>query len=382
MTPLKIAVAGASGRMGRMLVEAIAKAPDAVLAGALDVAGSPALGHRRRRLPRPAGRRGDRVRPGHGLAGARCLIDFTRPEGTLKHLAYCAEHGIAMVIGTTGFDDAGKAAIRAAAEKTAIVFAPNMSVGVNVTLKLLEMAAKSLAEGYDIEIIEAHHRHKVDAPSGTALKMGEVIADALGRDLKQCAVYGREGVTGERDPSTIGFATIRGGDIVGDHTVLFAGDGERIEISHKSSSRVTYAHGALRAARFLADKTTGLYDMQDVLALGRCKEITWPALKSTAPQSTAGTAFTPQCKAAFGFPESYSNTMDAWVDCLSYLRDADGMSKFRLKPNEVLEIVIKDAAAMREKAPDLLEELTFCVAGINERYEDYGEKPALALVLR
>jgi 4-hydroxy-tetrahydrodipicolinate reductase len=203
------------------------------------------------------------------VAGARCLIDFTRPEGTLKHLAYCAEHGIAMVIGTTGFDDAGKAAIRTAAEKTAIVFAPNMSVGVNVTLKLLEMAAKSFAEGYDIEIIEAHHRHKVDAPSGTALKMGEVIADALGRDLQQCAVYGREGVTGERDPSTIGFATIRGGDIVGDHTVLFAGDGERIEISHKSSSRVTYAHGAMRAARFLADKTSGLYDMRDVLALGR-----------------------------------------------------------------------------------------------------------------
>jgi 4-hydroxy-tetrahydrodipicolinate reductase len=269
MTPLKIAVAGASGRMGRMLVEAIAKAPDAELAGALDVAGSPALGQDAAAfLGQPAGVviESELAR---GLAGARCLIDFTRPEGTLKHLAYCAEHGIAMVIGTTGFDEAGKAAIRAASEKTAIVFAPNMSVGVNVTLKLLEMAAKSFAEGYDIEIVEAHHRHKVDAPSGTALKMGEVIADALGRDLKQCAVYGREGVTGERDPSTIGFATIRGGDIVGDHTVLFAGDGERIEISHKSSSRVTYAHGALRAARFLASKATGLYDMQDVLALGR-----------------------------------------------------------------------------------------------------------------
>jgi 4-hydroxy-tetrahydrodipicolinate reductase len=268
MTPMKIAVAGASGRMGKMLIEAIAKAPDAELAGALDVAGSPALG------ADAAAFLGQASVPiesdlAAGLAGARCLIDFTRPEGTLKHLAYCAEHGIAMVIGTTGFDDEGKAAIRAAAEKTAIVFAPNMSVGVNVTLKLLEMAAKSFAEGYDIEIIEAHHRHKVDAPSGTALKMGEVIADALGRDLKQCAVYGREGVTGERDPSTIGFATIRGGDIVGDHTVLFAGDGERIEISHKSGSRVTYAHGALRAARFLADKQTGLYDMQDVLALGR-----------------------------------------------------------------------------------------------------------------
>jgi 4-hydroxy-tetrahydrodipicolinate reductase len=267
MTTLNIAVAGASGRMGRMLVEAIAKAPDATLTGALDVAASPALGQDAAAfLGQPSGVavESDLAR---ALAGARCLIDFTRPEGTLKHLNYCAANGIAMVIGTTGFDDAGKAAIRAAAEKTAIVFAPNMSVGVNVTLKLLEMAAKSFAEGYDIEIVEAHHRHKVDAPSGTALKMGEVIADALGRDLKQCAVYGREGVTGERDPSTIGFATIRGGDIVGDHTVLFAGDGERIEISHKSSSRVTYAHGALRAARFLAGKTSGLYDMQDVLAL-------------------------------------------------------------------------------------------------------------------
>jgi len=201
------------------------------------------------------------------LAGAGCLIDFTRPEGTLRHLEYCAANGIKMVIGTTGFDDAGKEAIRAASDKVGIVFAPNMSVGVNVTLKLLDLAARSFAEGYDIEIIEAHHRHKVDAPSGTALRMGEVIADALGRDLKQCAVYGREGVTGERDPSTIGFATVRGGDIVGDHTVLFAGIGERIEISHKSSSRATYAHGALRAARFLAGKASGLYDMQDVLSL-------------------------------------------------------------------------------------------------------------------
>ena len=265
---LKIAVAGASGRMGRMLVEAIAAAPDAVLCGALDRAGSPAIGEDAGAFAgQPAGV-AIAADLAQGLAGADCLIDFTRPEGTLEHLAYCAEHGIKLVIGTTGFDDAGKEAIRAAAEKTAIVFAPNMSVGVNVTLKLLQQAAKSLSEGYDIEIIEAHHRHKVDAPSGTALKMGEVIADALGRDLKDCAVYGREGVTGARDPSTIGFATIRGGDIVGDHTVLFAGTGERIEITHKSSSRVTYAHGALRAAQFLADKTTGLYDMQDVLDLG------------------------------------------------------------------------------------------------------------------
>ena len=267
MTQLKIAVAGASGRMGRMLVDAIGADPGTVLAGALDVPGSPSVGTDAGAF---AGQMtGVTIQSdlALGLAGADYLIDFTRPEGTLKHLEYCAEHGIKVIIGTTGFDDAGKAAIRAAADKTAVMFAPNMSVGVNVTLKLLEMAAKSLSEGFDIEIIEAHHRHKVDAPSGTALKMGEVIADALGRDLKQCAVYGREGVTGERDPSTIGFATIRGGDIVGDHTVLFAGTGERIEISHKSSSRVTYAHGALRAARFLADKSSGLYDMQDVLAL-------------------------------------------------------------------------------------------------------------------
>ncbi|MFC5480485.1 4-hydroxy-tetrahydrodipicolinate reductase [Massilia suwonensis] len=267
MTQLKIAVAGASGRMGRMLIEAIAAAPDAVLAGALDVAGSPFIGH-------DAGAFSGQLTGvtiesdlARALANADCLIDFTRPEGTLQHLAYCAANDVNIVIGTTGFDDAGKAAIAAAAEKVAVVFAPNMSVGVNVTLKLLELAAKSFNEGYDIEIIEAHHRHKVDAPSGTALKMGEVIADALGRDLKDCAVYGREGVTGERDPSTIGFATVRGGDIVGDHTVLFAGTGERIEITHKSSSRVTYAHGALRGARFIADKANGLYDMQDVLSL-------------------------------------------------------------------------------------------------------------------
>ncbi|WP_136419809.1 MULTISPECIES: 4-hydroxy-tetrahydrodipicolinate reductase [Oxalobacteraceae] len=267
MNQMKIAVAGASGRMGHMLIETIQNADDAVLTGALDVAGSPAIGNDAAAfLGKPAGVliESDLAK---GLANAQFLIDFTRPEGTLKHLEYCAAHGIKMIIGTTGFDEAGKAAIAAAAEKTAIVFAPNMSVGVNVTMKLLEMAAKSFSHGYDIEIIEAHHRHKVDAPSGTAIKMGEVIADALGRKLKDVAVYAREGVTGERDPSSIGFATIRGGDIVGDHTVLFAGIGERIEISHKSSSRVSYAHGSLRAARFLADKTAGLYDMRDVLGL-------------------------------------------------------------------------------------------------------------------
>jgi 4-hydroxy-tetrahydrodipicolinate reductase len=267
MNPMKIAVAGASGRMGRMLIETIQNAEDATLSGALDVAGAPAIGTDAAAfLGKPAGIlvESDLVK---GLAGTEFLIDFTRPEGTLKHLEYCAQCGIKVIIGTTGFDEAGKAAIAAAAQKTAVVFAPNMSVGVNVTLKLLEMAAKSFSHGYDIEIIEAHHRHKVDAPSGTALKMGEVVADALGRKLDDVAVYAREGVTGERDPSSIGFATIRGGDIVGDHTVLFAGIGERIEISHKSSSRMSYAQGSLRAARFLADKKTGLYDMQDVLGL-------------------------------------------------------------------------------------------------------------------
>jgi 4-hydroxy-tetrahydrodipicolinate reductase len=264
---MKIAVAGASGRMGRMLVEAVLEAPDAELSGALDIAGSPALG-------RDAGDflgrvTGVRITDSldEALSGADALIDFTRPEGTLRHLDACAARGVRMVIGTTGFDEDGKAAIARAAQRIGVVFAPNMSVGVNVTFKLLETAARILAEGYDIEIIEAHHRHKVDAPSGTALRMGEVIADALGRDLRQVAVYGREGVTGERDPSTIGFATVRGGDIVGDHTVLFAGIGERIEITHRSASRVTYAHGSLRACRFLAGRQAGLFDMQDVLGL-------------------------------------------------------------------------------------------------------------------
>jgi 4-hydroxy-tetrahydrodipicolinate reductase len=267
MNAMKIAVAGASGRMGRMLIEAIVADADAQLAGALDIAGSPAIGTDAGAfLGKPAGVAIE-SELSKGLAEARFLIDFTRPEGTLKHLDYCAQHGIKMIIGTTGFDAAGKAAIESAAKQTAIVFAPNMSVGVNVTMKLLELAAKSFSHGYDIEIIEAHHRQKVDAPSGTALKMGEVIADALGRDLKEVGVFAREGVTGERDPSSIGFATIRGGDIVGDHTVLFAGIGERIEITHKSSSRVTYAHGSLRAARFLQQKDHGLFDMQDVLGL-------------------------------------------------------------------------------------------------------------------
>jgi len=264
---MRIAVAGASGRMGRMLIETVLAAPDAQLAGALDVTGSPAIGRDAGEfLGRATGVTiTDSIEA--GVAGADFLVDFTRPEGTLAHAEVCCARGVKMVIGTTGLDDAARARIRSAAERVAIVSAPNMSVGVNVTLKLLETAARILAEGYDIEIIEAHHRHKVDAPSGTALRMGEVIAAALGRDLGKVAVYGREGVTGERDPSTIGFATVRGGDIVGDHTVLFAGIGERIEITHRAASRMTYAHGSLRACRFLAARASGLYDMQDVLGL-------------------------------------------------------------------------------------------------------------------
>ncbi len=266
-SPLRVAIAGASGRMGRMLIEAVSQADDCRLAGALDILGAPALGTDATAFLGQASGVAITADLAAGLHNTGVLIDFTRPEGTLAHLRVCRELGVQMVIGTTGFTDAQKAEIAAASKDIAIVMAPNMSVGVNVTLKLLQMAAKALATGYDIEVIEAHHRHKVDAPSGTALKMGEVIAEALGRDLKDCAVYAREGVTGERDPSSIGFATIRGGDIVGDHTVLFAGTGERIEITHKSSSRATYAQGSLRAARFLSGKPNGLFDMFDVLSL-------------------------------------------------------------------------------------------------------------------
>jgi 4-hydroxy-tetrahydrodipicolinate reductase len=266
-SPLRIAIAGASGRMGRMLIEAVLNAPDCELAGALDIPGNPALGlDAGAFLGRTTGVTITADVPA-GLARAQVLIDFTRPEGTMAHLRACQPLGVKMVIGTTGFRDADKAELAQAAQSLAIVLAPNMSVGVNVTLRLLQMAAKALATGYDIEVIEAHHRHKVDAPSGTALKMGEVIAEALGRDLKECAVYAREGHTGERDPSSIGFATIRGGDIVGDHTVMFAGAGERVEITHRSGSRSNYAQGSLRAARYLADRPSGMFDMFDVLGL-------------------------------------------------------------------------------------------------------------------
>jgi 4-hydroxy-tetrahydrodipicolinate reductase len=265
--PLKIAVAGASGRMGRMLVEAVAASDDCVLSGAFDVAGSPGLGSD----PLALLGRSSAVRITAdlhaGLHGADVLIDFTRPEGSLAHLAVCRELGVRAVIGTTGFSEEQKALVVDHARHTAIVMAPNMSLGVNVVLKLLDVAARALADGYDIEVIEAHHRHKVDAPSGTALAMGEVLAKASGRKLDECAVWGRHGVTGERDPRSIGFAVIRGGDIFGDHTALFAGSGERIEITHRSAGRATYAQGSLRTARFVAARVPGLYGMDDVLGL-------------------------------------------------------------------------------------------------------------------
>jgi 4-hydroxy-tetrahydrodipicolinate reductase len=264
---LRVAVAGASGRMGRMLIEAVVAADDLQLCGALDVEGSASLGQDASLFLGHSSGVAITSDLRVGLAQAQVLIDFTRPAGTLAHLAICRELGVKVVIGTTGFTDEQKIEIAEHSRHIAITMAPNMSVGVNVVLKLLDTAARLLSEGYDIEVIEAHHRHKVDAPSGTALKMGEVVAAALGRDLRECAVYGREGVTGERDPSTIGFATIRGGDVVGDHTVLFAGIGERIEITHKSSSRATYAQGSLRAARFMAERDCGLFDMSDVLGL-------------------------------------------------------------------------------------------------------------------
>ncbi len=264
---IKVVVAGASGRMGKALLEAVAGAADLRLHAALEREGSPWLGHDAGELVGTSlGARITHDVDG-ALDGADVLIDFTRPEATLQHLKLCQEKRVALVIGTTGFDAAGKAAIAVAAKRVPIVFAPNMSVGVNLALRLLDMAARVLDEGFDVEIVEAHHRHKVDAPSGTALRMGEVVAAALGRDLKDCAVYGREGVTGERDPGTIGFATVRGGDVVGDHTVMFAGIGERLEITHKASSRMTFALGALRAARYLNGQATGLFDMQDVLGL-------------------------------------------------------------------------------------------------------------------
>jgi 4-hydroxy-tetrahydrodipicolinate reductase len=264
---LKIAVAGASGRMGRMLVQSVLGSGDCTLAGALDIPGSPALGQDAGAfLGQPTGVT-IRADLHAAIAGSDVLIDFTRPEGTLAHLTVCHELGVKAVIGTTGFTPQQRALIAAHAEHVALVLAPNMSVGVNVMLRLLDMAARALGEGYDIEVVEAHHRHKVDAPSGTALAMGEVLAAARGVDLATHGVLSRHGHTGERPPGAIGFATVRGGDIVGDHTVLFAGTGERIEITHRSTSRANYAEGSLRAARFLAGQPRGLFGMDQVLGL-------------------------------------------------------------------------------------------------------------------
>ncbi len=264
---LNVAVAGAGGRMGRMLIEAVLASADCSLSGALDLPASPALGHDAGAFAGRATGVAVTADLRQGLAGADVLIDFTRPEGTLAHLALCRQLGVRAVIGTTGFTPEQKAGVAAAAEQIAIVFAPNMSVGVNVMLRLIEMAARSLGEGYDIEVLEAHHRHKVDAPSGTALAMGEVLARARGVDLATHGVFARHGHTGERPDGSIGFATLRGGDIVGEHMVMFAGTGERIEISHKSGSRANYADGSLRAARFVAGRKSGLYGMDDVLGL-------------------------------------------------------------------------------------------------------------------
>lgn len=267
MSATRIGIVGAGGRMGRMLIEATLKGEGVVLGAAFDVPGSPAIGKNAGEL---VGLASDVVVTDDvtsGLKNIDVLIDFTRPQGTLVHLELCRQAGVGMVIGTTGFEADGKAIIAEAAKDIPVVFAPNMAVGVNVVFKLLDMAARIMNQGYDIEVVEAHHRMKIDAPSGTALRMGEVVAAALGRDLEECAIYGREGVTGERDPSTIGFATVRGGDIVGDHTVMFCGIGERVEITHKASSRMPYALGSLRAARFMAGRENGLFDMQDVLGL-------------------------------------------------------------------------------------------------------------------
>ena len=265
MSTLSVAVAGASGRMGRMLIEAVLSSADMRLAAAFEQRGHPQVGANAGQLVGAPSevRITDDIEK--NLTGCDLVIDFTRPEGTLAHVAACRKLDVRMVIGTTGFSEQQKSVITEASREIAIAMAPNFSVGVNVTFKLLEVAAAALKQGYDVEIVEAHHRHKVDAPSGTALRMGEVVAQALGRDLKRCAVFGREGVTGERQDETIGFATVRGGDLVGEHTVMFIGPGERLELTHRASSRANFAQGALRAARFLMSKRSGFFDMFDVL---------------------------------------------------------------------------------------------------------------------
>ena len=267
VSPITLAIAGAGGRMGRALIEGALKDGRLKLASAFDMPASPVIG---RDAGEACGQASGVKIAGDAraaIAAAQCLIDFTRPEGTLEHLELALASGTRMVIGTTGFSPEQKRRIADAAKRIPIVMAPNFAIGVNVTFKLAEVAARSLGGDFDVELIEAHHKHKVDAPSGTALRLGEVVADALGRKLKDVAAYGREGITGERDGRTIAFHAIRGGDIVGEHTVMFAGEGERVEVTVRSQSRMTYALGALRAALFLKDGKPALYDMQDVLGL-------------------------------------------------------------------------------------------------------------------
>jgi len=262
---MRIAIAGANGRMGRMLIEAVLDSPDLTLSVALGRSGSDAVGQDAGAF---LGKTTGVIITDdlNALKNADCLIDFTLPEAVQNHLDACIRHSTKCVIGTTGFSTEQKQAIQAAGQKIALIFAPNMSVGVNAALKLIDVAARLLGSNYDAEIFEAHHHHKIDAPSGTALAMGETIANAWGKDLNDIADWARHGVTGEREAGHIGFSVLRGGDIVGDHTVFFCGTGERIEITHRSSSRTTYAQGSLRAARYLARKDFGVFDMQDVLA--------------------------------------------------------------------------------------------------------------------
>ncbi|MDX1513110.1 MAG: 4-hydroxy-tetrahydrodipicolinate reductase [Gammaproteobacteria bacterium] len=264
----RVAIAGAAGRMGRTLIQACAEDDEIELGGAVESPDHEHLGHDSGALA-GFGENGVKISDSVDACAKRfdVLIDFTRPEGSLANLETCSRLGRKAVVGTTGFDSAQRLRIAELAENIPIVLAPNMSVGVNLCFKLIETAAGVLGDDVDIEIIEAHHRHKVDAPSGTAVRMGEIVAEAVGRNLKDCAVYGREGQTGARDRKTIGFETIRAGDIVGEHTVMFAGTGERIEITHRASSRLNFARGALRAARWLSEQKPGLFDMQDVLGL-------------------------------------------------------------------------------------------------------------------
>lgn len=265
---IRIAIVGAAGRMGHCLIQACEVTEGLTLAAAIEHPESSSIGQDSG-LQAGLGSTGVMVADdlSASLDDYDVLIDFTRPEPAIKHLEICRQAGKRMVIGTTGFSSEQRDLIMTAAESIGIVLAPNMSVGVNLSFKLLQIAANVMGDYTDIEVIEAHHRYKVDAPSGTALRMGEVVAQTLGRDLKDCAIYGRKGEPGERDRKTIGFSTIRAGDIVGEHTVMFADEGERVEISHKASNRMTFAKGAMRASVWIVDRESGLYDMQDVLGL-------------------------------------------------------------------------------------------------------------------